>query len=316
MSPLPAPLSRAIQRRIDALDTDGDSAWLARTCRERLNAMPLEGNEIYLWALRADGAVLCMDFEAFARPWWEETDPRARYAVLRSAARRCPELRALVPPRPAGVQPCDACRGTGLRDAGAACFICQGLRWRMRRRPVDAWLARIDRGDRLQLRAEAGGHGLAAGRIAGMYVAQGDGSAFWCSPVDERGRHQLSERLKGYGLDRHVTAAWEPNPTGSDDPFESAGHALRFHGSGSGGSYEVEFARHPDGRCTRTLTLNHDFDPLGGAFVETQVTELDEAAARAEVEREMRAGGRVSPFPAVVPREAGAERGGRPAREG
>jgi hypothetical protein len=108
-----------------------------------------------------------------------------------------------------------------------------------------------------------------------------------------------------YAYQKHVTARWEPNVTGTDDPFESPDHSLRFLGTGSGGSWEMEIAREPDGRCTVSVTLSNDWDPLGGVAPATETTVLDEAAARARVESEMRSSGRWDPFPAIMPRDSG-----------
>ncbi|MBW3570137.1 MAG: hypothetical protein KY467_03420 [Gemmatimonadetes bacterium] len=100
MSGLPPALAEWIQRRIDELPADGDAAWLRRICKERLNALPLSGDQVYLWALRPDGTVLCLDHEAFRLPVHDETDPATLYRVLREAAVLYPELQPLVPPPP------------------------------------------------------------------------------------------------------------------------------------------------------------------------------------------------------------------------
>jgi len=97
-----------------------------RVCKEELNALPLHGNIIYLWAIRPDGTVLCMDHEKFNHPTEPETDPLILYAVLVNGARTYPGLQALVPPRPAGAQPCDLCQG---QNTTAHCFKCRSLGW-------------------------------------------------------------------------------------------------------------------------------------------------------------------------------------------
>jgi hypothetical protein len=306
-------LSEQIQRRIDRLKTFGTANWVLRVCKEELNALPLQANANQLdqWALRADGTVLCLDCDSVSHTFETVCNPVVRYAVLAEAARRYPELRELEPPRPAGVERCERCDGSGWTDAArSSCPTCNGLGWHMRRRPVEEWLARVGQGDRLELRAEDGPERLIAGRVAGLYVARGDGLELWSAPVGPHGRRQLGEHLMRFAIaygcppayQRPVTAAWEPNPTSTADPFESVDHSLRFHGSGAGGSYEVDIARQPDGRYRVAVTLNHDWDPLGGAFITTQVTEIDEAEAHARVESEMRSSGRWNPFPAVVPR--------------
>lgn len=304
MNEVSVELSRLIQRRIDALAVEDRRTWPVRVCREELNALPLLGNQIYLWALRADGAVLCLDHEASSLAADEETDPLTRFAVLHHGAAKYPELRALVPPPPAGARPCDACAGSGMAAAGERagdCPGCHGLGWTVPARPAADWVNRIDRGDRLHLSAGAGGYGLVVGRIAGFYVSK-DEDEHWCSPAGPRARSTLRERLAGWERGGTVTPAWQPNPADTHDPFDSLRYSLKFSGTGSGGSYEVELARQPDGSYLCTVTLHDDWDPAGGAFPVTTVTPMDAAAARAEVEREMRGSGRPNPFPAIVER--------------
>jgi hypothetical protein len=302
MTAVPPHLSERIQRRIDEIQPGGLKDWLPRVCKERLNALPLNANQIYVWALRADGAVLCMDHESASLSFEEEDDPRTRFAVLTEAARLHPELAELVPPRPEGVEACDACGGTGATGPHASCSICGGLRWRMRRRPVEEWMERIERGDRLHLRVQGGSSVLVAGRLAGMYAAVGDGLAFWCSPADDRSRRRLSESLKGYAPQRHAADTWQPNHTGAADPFDSTEHALRFSGVGTGGSYATEIGRLPDGRYRMLDILENDFDSLGGAFETVETTEMDAESARRVVEGQMRRAGSWDPFPAIVAR--------------
>ena len=121
-----------IQRRIDELRADTLGDWPRRVCKEQLNALPLAGNSIYIWALRPDGSVVCLDHEAFALPWEVETDPVVVYAVLLQGAHRYPELQALVPSPPPGARRCGSCEGTGAegRDGhSVSCLSCRGLGW-------------------------------------------------------------------------------------------------------------------------------------------------------------------------------------------
>jgi hypothetical protein len=306
MISVPPHLAQAIQRRIDEMEADRTAGSGLHLCTHELNALPTLGNQIYVWALRADGMVLCMDHEAFLHPVDEVYDPRTVHAVLADAARRYPELRELVPARPPpGVLPCEACGTTGwIEETKSGCSACEGLGWRMQPRPIDEWMDRIDRGDHLHLAVDPGMHGLAAGRLAGFYVAREGKSEPWIAPVDARSRRKLSERLRGYGPGRHVTAWWRPNESGFDDPFESPEHLMRFFGTGTGGSYQVDIARRSDGRYTMTETLNNDFDPMWSGEPTHSTKELDEAQARAAVEREMRDSSSFAPFPAIVPRSS------------
>ncbi|HEU4560880.1 MAG TPA: hypothetical protein VFS20_23715 [Longimicrobium sp.] len=214
-----APLSQAIQRRIDELQTDGHPAWVRRVCKERLNALPLLANEIFQWALRPDGEVLCLDFESLSLPYGEERNPVIRYAVLYKAARRYPELRELEPPRPEGVQRCDNCDGRGwIEEDRSSCSRCHGAGWHIQLRPIAEWMERIDRGDQLHLQVHDGGERLLAGKIAGRYVAQGDDLEPWSHPADAQGRLQLAGHLMRFGVayvysfgyQKHVIPTWTP----------------------------------------------------------------------------------------------------------
>jgi hypothetical protein len=302
--PITPELARQVQERIDDLEVGDFRRWPMRVCRETMNALPLDGNQIYIWALRPDGVVLCLDHESASLPFEPETDPLKLYEVLRKGARIYPELRELVPEAPQGVRDCAVCGGTGqaggAQPAAEECPRCRGLGWTVLSRPAADWLNRIDRGDRLELRAESGAQ-LVAGRLAGAYVST-DGEAYWSSSAPAA-RWELVERLMAWERGEPVTPAWQPNPTTVRDPFDSPDHSLKFFGTGTGGSWEMEFARQPDGRYRVSDTLNNDFDPAGPAFPTTSTRELDAGAARAELEREMRTAGRRNPFPAIVPRE-------------
>jgi hypothetical protein len=132
MEPLVPEHARWIQRCIDELRVDSAGDWPLRICKEQLNALPLAGNSIYIWALRPDGSVVCLDHEAFALPWEVETNPVVIYAVLLQGVDRYPELQALVPPQPLAACRCGACAGTGAQDReghSVSCLSCNGLGW-------------------------------------------------------------------------------------------------------------------------------------------------------------------------------------------
>lgn len=122
-----------IQRLIDSLPTEGEPHWLWRVCRDEHNAYPLAGNEVYLWAIRPDGVVLCLDHEAFGVPVEVETDPVKRFAAIVFGARQHPELRELIPEQPRDARLCRSCAGTGLQGAEEervhTCYGCNGLGW-------------------------------------------------------------------------------------------------------------------------------------------------------------------------------------------
>ena len=134
MEPTAPDLAAHIQRRIDDLQPpDSLGHWPTRVCKQELNALPLHGNWVYLWALQPDGTVLCMDHEALTHPTETETDPLVIYAVLVHGSRIYPELQKLVPARPEGAQPCSACEGAGMVTSGPesydSCLGCRGLGW-------------------------------------------------------------------------------------------------------------------------------------------------------------------------------------------
>jgi len=131
----PSPeLAARIRQWIDELPTEGLQFRLQRVCQE-LNALPLHGTLIYLWALRPDGVVLCIDHEAFGHPAEPENDPLTVYAALAQGTREHPELVELLPPRPAGVRRCERCAGAGWTEAkppaqrSSICFRCNALGW-------------------------------------------------------------------------------------------------------------------------------------------------------------------------------------------
>lgn len=127
--PAPSPeLTARIQHHIDQLQPKGLGDGPIATCKERLNALPLHGNSVYLWAIRPDGTLLCLDHEAFNHTTEPETDPLVTYAVLLHGAAITPELHALIPPRPEGARPCSSCQGTG-QEGKAFCLGCRGLGW-------------------------------------------------------------------------------------------------------------------------------------------------------------------------------------------
>jgi hypothetical protein len=67
-----------------------------RLCKEN-DAIPLDCTEIYLWALRTDGQVLCIDHESAARRAEPEEDAEVAYGKIEVGARTHPELLELLP---------------------------------------------------------------------------------------------------------------------------------------------------------------------------------------------------------------------------
>ena len=129
-------LAASIQRQIDELRTEPIQYGLWRVCKE-LNALPIHGNLVYLWAIRPDGVVLCIDHEAFNHPTEVEVDPAAIYEALVQGSSACPELRGLLPVRPADAELCKACWGGGevaksapvSAGVNGICSRCEGRGW-------------------------------------------------------------------------------------------------------------------------------------------------------------------------------------------
>jgi len=301
MNPISPELAQRIQLHVDDLQP-GVQSWPVRLCKEKLNALPLHGDQINLWALRPDGVLLSLDHESASLPVCEETDPLTRYAVLLRGAQKYPDLQPLVPLRPLGVQQCELCSGTGEvaeNEASSTCMRCRGLGWHVILRRLDEWLERIDRGDRLGL--QAGGRLLTAGRLAGVYLTR-DGKESWSNPTTNPNasvaRHRLREQLARFNAGKHVVAEWWENVAEINDPFESINCTFVFHETGPGGSCTIEFTRQQDGEYLKITNLNNDWDPLGSLPATIQTVRLSEMAARAEVVEMMLSQG----WPAVVKR--------------
>jgi len=303
MAPLSLELTRQIQQRIDALDTAVPGAWPLRRCKEELNALPLHGNQAYLWALHPNGDVLRVDHEAAGLSSEPERGALTRYAVLWHGARKYPELEALLPAPPAGARECELCGGTG-QSSTSGCPRCDGLGWYAPLPlPVDEWMERIDRGDQVTIRREEGREWLYAGRIAGHYVCRA-GEEHSAAPATPESRRALADRLRSWAEGHPHTIAWTANPTQTPDPWESAGHRLFFEGRTlEWGGVEAEYERLPDGTVRVTDTLLNDWDPAGWMPSTSDDRVLPEEEAWGEFLREMARTSHASPFPAILPRD-------------
>ena len=125
-----------IQRRIDEIPTEEGWAfneWTVRKCKG-LNALPLHHNMLYMWAIKPDETVLCIDL--IDLPIDIETDPLTLYAVLAQGSQKYPELQELVPIPSEDTRKCNTCEGTGRVEPAegesyyaACCSGCRGLGW-------------------------------------------------------------------------------------------------------------------------------------------------------------------------------------------
>ncbi|MFL6229772.1 MAG: hypothetical protein ACJ741_13455 [Pyrinomonadaceae bacterium] len=94
----PSPELAALLRRwVDELTVDEQGNMINRLCKEN-DAIPLDCTEIYLWALRTDGQVLCIDHESFAQRAEPEENAEVAYDRIEVGARTHPELSELLPP--------------------------------------------------------------------------------------------------------------------------------------------------------------------------------------------------------------------------
>jgi hypothetical protein len=91
----PSPELAALLRRwVDELPAEG---MINRLCREN-DGISLGGTVIYLWVLRTDGQVLCIDHESFAQRAEPEENAEVAYGWIEVGARTHPELSELLPP--------------------------------------------------------------------------------------------------------------------------------------------------------------------------------------------------------------------------
>jgi hypothetical protein len=128
---VPSPeLAARVRRWVDETPEDG----LQYLCKEN-DAIWLHSTLVYLWLLRADGQVLCIDHESFGRRAEPETDPVRAYAALAQGAREHPELGELLPPDRAGLSQCERCGGEGWTQSPPPangtdyCQWCDGMGW-------------------------------------------------------------------------------------------------------------------------------------------------------------------------------------------
>ncbi len=91
----PSPeLAALIRRWVQALPAEG---MVNRLCKEN-DAILLDCSDIYLWVLRTDGQVLCIDHESFAQRAEPESDAEVAYGRIKVGAMEHPELLELLPP--------------------------------------------------------------------------------------------------------------------------------------------------------------------------------------------------------------------------
>jgi len=94
----PSPELAALLRKwVDELPPVGSGSMIERLCKEN-DAIPLHCNVVYLYALRTDGQVLCIDHESFAQRAEPEENADVAYGKIAIGAETHPELLELIPP--------------------------------------------------------------------------------------------------------------------------------------------------------------------------------------------------------------------------
>lgn len=98
------------------------------------NALPLFIDMGGIYAINAGGEIISFSWDNLELPR-EESDLRILNIVLFQGSKKYPELRSLIPKRPADALICPHCQGTGIESfsaahniAGVVCF-CGGLGW-------------------------------------------------------------------------------------------------------------------------------------------------------------------------------------------
>lgn len=100
----PSPELAALLRKwVDELPPSGSGTMIERLCREN-DAIPLYCNVVYLYVLRTDGQVLCIDHESFAQRAEPEENADVAYGKIAIGAETHPELLELLPPERRGGQ--------------------------------------------------------------------------------------------------------------------------------------------------------------------------------------------------------------------
>jgi hypothetical protein len=107
-----------------------DRPGIRRHCKEALGALPVHATLVYLWAIRPDGTVLCVDHEAFGCPYEVETNPVSLFAAYVHAAELYPELAEAIPRPDPEFAPCTECFARGETPKSEHCFTCSGMGWR------------------------------------------------------------------------------------------------------------------------------------------------------------------------------------------
>lgn len=119
-------IRNAIQRYMDSGDTWKMGEWVSRLC-----ALPVYGGIGAVLLVAADGTVYAFSNMEDGPPV-VENDLGWQVVARVNAAKKYPELIALVPSRPPGISACARCNGDGVvrfRKHDFGCGGCHGLGW-------------------------------------------------------------------------------------------------------------------------------------------------------------------------------------------
>jgi hypothetical protein len=121
-----------LRELVDLFLQNPGKRWRDLDLARSLDALPLYGDIGGSIFLRADGTMLSLDHnseelsEGVGHPW--------EIVALVAGAEKYPQLRSLLPERPANARDCTPCGGTGKvsvpgLDVGLGCGECWGLGW-------------------------------------------------------------------------------------------------------------------------------------------------------------------------------------------
>ena len=101
---------------------DRRTEWIKPSVREH-EFLPLYLGWVAALGIRPDGSFVYVEYEPVRKPPKPLEEPFWQRMAIHQGARKYPELRVLLPERPATAATCGACRGAGT-PIGLPDFIC------------------------------------------------------------------------------------------------------------------------------------------------------------------------------------------------
>ena len=134
MVPIRSELSKLIAARIREYRDTSPAPFNHQRIVEKLVALPLTCDWAGCHALRPDGVIIVFQTD-YPDDWRIEDDPRLQNMAIFQGSLKYPELKELVPVKPAEALPCQECGGTGIHPINAhlgvtniLCY-CGGIGW-------------------------------------------------------------------------------------------------------------------------------------------------------------------------------------------